>query len=74
MTVYKPAYVMLSYGEKVPVVVKNMNSTGLRIEFFQNTTLGERVQIVEPSIPLRAWAEVVWERNGASGLRLIDTG
>ncbi len=69
-TVFKQAMLRLSHGEKVPVVIKNMSSTGLRVEFFQNRPLGDRVLITEASIPLRFWADVVWEADGAGGLRL----
>jgi hypothetical protein len=69
-TVFKQAMLMLPHGEKVPVVIKNMSSTGLRVEFFQNRQLGDRVLITEPSVPLRFWADVVWETDGAGGLRL----
>ena len=74
-TVYKHAMLMLPHGGKLPVVIKNMSSTGLRVEFFQNTPLGDRVLVTEPSVPLRFWADVVWEADGAGGLRLKkDTG
>jgi hypothetical protein len=69
-TVFKQAMLMLPHGEKVPVVIKNMSSTGLRVEFFQNRQLGDRVLVTEASVPLRFWADVVWESDGAGGLRL----
>ncbi len=69
-TVFKQAMLMLPHGEKVPVVIKNMSSTGLRVEFFQNRPLGDRVLVTEASVPLRFWADVVWESDGAGGLRL----
>lgn len=74
-TVFKQAMLLMPHGEKMPVVIKNMSSTGLRVEFFQNRPLGDRVLVTEPSIPLRFWADVVWETDGAGGLQLKkDTG
>jgi hypothetical protein len=74
-TVFKQAMLMLPHGEKLPVVIKNMSATGVRVEYFANRPLGDRVLITEPSVPLRFWADVVWETDGAGGLRLKnDTG
>ena len=68
-TVFKQALATLPHGEKVPVVIKDMSATGVRVEFFQNRPLGDRVLITEASVPLRFWADVVWEDDGAVGLR-----
>jgi hypothetical protein len=67
---FKQAMVRTPGGDEVPVVIKNMSSSGLRVEYFQSCTLGDRVLIVEPSLPLHAWAQVVWQAEGASGLQL----
>jgi hypothetical protein len=70
---FKQATVRTSGGDEVPVVIKNISSTGLRVEYFQARPLGEhgdRVLIVEPSLPLRAWAQVVWQGDGAGGLQI----
>jgi hypothetical protein len=69
---FKQALLTLAHGAKLPVVIRDMSSDGLRVEFFQNTLLGDIVHINEPSIPLSAYAEVVWETDGAAGLRLKD--
>ncbi|HVY90381.1 MAG TPA: hypothetical protein VG942_16060 [Hyphomonadaceae bacterium] len=68
-TVFKQAVAILPHGEKVPVVIKNLSVSGLRVEFFQNRTLGGRVMIEEPSLPIQKWADVVWEGDGAGGLK-----
>jgi len=67
---FKQALLTLAHGAKLPVVIKDISSDGLRVEFFQNTPLGEIVHINEPSIPLNSYADVVWETTGAAGLRL----
>lgn len=67
--VFKPAIAVTAYGEKVPVVIKNISETGARVEFFQNRPLKERLLLSESSLALRRWAEVVWEGDNAVGLR-----
>lgn len=70
---FKQAIVRTSGGDQIPVVIRNISETGLRVEYFQSVPLGEqgeRVLVVEPSLPLRAWAEVVWQGNGAGGLHI----
>lgn len=67
--VFKPAIAVTAFGEKVPVVIKNISETGARVEFFQNRPLKERLLLSESSLALRCWAEVVWEGDNAVGLR-----
>jgi hypothetical protein len=70
--VYKQGVAILSHGERVPVVIRNLSPKGCRIEYFQNRILEGRVLLEEPSISLRRWAEIVWHENGVSGLSFID--
>lgn len=67
--VFKPATVQLGFGEQVPVVIKNISATGARVEFFANRPLRERLLLSESSLALSQWADVVWEEDGAVGLR-----
>lgn len=67
--VFKPAIAVTAFGEKVPVVIKNISETGARVEFFQRQPLRERLLLSESSLALRCWAEVVWEGENAVGLR-----
>ncbi len=60
-------------GERIPVVVKNVSSTGARVEFFKNTQLGDHVLLSEPTLQIRTWAEVMWQTPGAAGLRFVHT-
>jgi hypothetical protein len=69
--VFKQAFAIMECGERVPIAIKSMSETGLRVDHFQNRSLGDRVLISEPSIPLHCWAEVIWERDGAAGLRVV---
>ena len=70
--VYRQATAMLEGGEVLPVVVRNLGSSGCRIEFFRQTPLSGRILIDESSLPLHAWAEVMWQGDGAAGLRFLE--
>lgn len=61
-------------GEELAVVIRNVSATGLRVEHDHPRALGDRLLIVEPSLSLHAWAEVVWQGEGAGGLRLLNEG
>jgi hypothetical protein len=69
--VYRQATATLEGGEVLPVVIRNLGSSGCRIEFFRQTPLTGRILIDESSLPLHFWAEVVWQGDGAAGLRLL---
>jgi hypothetical protein len=68
----KRAVARTADGEEVAVVIRNISSTGLRVEYSGSRALGDRVLIVEPSLPLRAWAQVVWQGEGAGGLQIVE--
>lgn len=70
-TVFKPAIALTAFGEKVPVVIKNISESGARVEFFQNRSLKERLLLSESSLALQCWADVVWEGDNAVGLRFL---
>jgi hypothetical protein len=70
--VYKQGVAVLSHGEKLPVVIKNLSATGCRIEYFQAAHLEGRILILEPSVPLRQWGDVVWQGDGASGIAFVE--
>jgi len=70
-TVYKQGRVTTLHGEKVPVVIKSLSETGCRVEYFRNAPLQGRVHVSEPSVPLSFWADVVWQGEGCSGLRVV---
>jgi hypothetical protein len=60
-------------GERIPVVVKNVSSTGVRVEFFKDVQLGDHVLLIEPTLQIRTWAEVIWQGRGAAGLKFVHT-
>jgi hypothetical protein len=70
---FKQGTITTRGGERIPVVLKNVSKTGVRIEFFRDVTLGDHVLITEPTLRLNIWAEVMWQSRGAAGLKFIPT-
>jgi hypothetical protein len=70
--VFKQGVAVLPHGERVRVAIKDISASGCRIEYFQNHSLEGHLTITEPSIPLNRRAEVIWQREVASGLRFLD--
>lgn len=70
---FKQGTITTRGGERIPVVVKNVSSTGARIEFFRDVQLGDHVLISEPTLQIRTWAEVMWQGHGVAGLRFVHT-
>jgi hypothetical protein len=70
--VYRQAIATLEGGETLPVVIRNLSSVGCRIEFFRQTPLTARLTIDEHSLSLHYNTEVVWQADGAAGLRFLD--
>jgi hypothetical protein len=58
-----------SCGVREGVVVRDVNTSGARIDFTRALELPSRVLLVAPGIGLRRWAEVVWRDSRSAGLR-----
>ncbi|MET0156934.1 MAG: PilZ domain-containing protein [Methyloceanibacter sp.] len=69
--VFRQAIATLEGGEKLAIAIKNLSASGCRIEFFRNTPLTQTLVIDEHSLSLHYEAEVVWQGEGAAGLRFI---
>jgi hypothetical protein len=69
--VFRQGVATLSGGERLEVAIKNLSPNGCRIEFFRQTTLTPTLILEEPSIPLHFEAEVIWQGDGAAGLRIL---
>jgi DNA-directed RNA polymerase subunit E'/Rpb7 len=69
---FKQATLMMSAGERVDVVVKNISETGAKVQFFKHVVLTQKVLMAEPTLRIRKWAEVVWQKDGEAGLRFIE--
>lgn len=69
--VYRQAIATLEGGETLPVVIRNLSSAGCRIEFFRQTPLTHRLTIDEHSLALCHEAEIVWQADGAAGLKFV---
>jgi hypothetical protein len=70
---YKQAVLILQHGEELPVVIRNLNHTGCRVEYFKNVKPDGRLRLREQSLALEAWANVVWKGEGACGLEFEDS-
>lgn len=70
---FKPGTLTFHGGERVDVVVKNLNANGARVEFIRGTRLPERVQLTEPSHGIRKWAHVTWQTWGVAGLEFVKS-
>ena len=51
-------------------MVKDLSARGVSIEF-RGAILPDKVLIMEPSLRLNRWAEVVWQRAGHAGLKFV---
>ncbi len=71
--VYKQALLILSHGEELPVVIRNLSHTGCRAEYFRKVYPSGRVRLNEPSLSLDTWASVAWNGEGACGLAFEDS-
>jgi len=70
---YKPAEIVIG-AERLAVVIKNVSSTGAKVEFFQNRDLSGRVRLVEASTGLSEEAEIAWQKGGVIGLKFVKPG
>lgn len=55
------------------VIIRNLSEYGCRIEFFGRAPLTQRVFINEATIPANFLGEVIWQADGAAGLRIIGS-
>ncbi|MEZ5936747.1 MAG: PilZ domain-containing protein [Hyphomonadaceae bacterium] len=69
--VFRQGSLLLPGGQKLQVVLKDLSAGGTRVEFFQRLELPPKVMVVEPSKNIRAWARVVWQREGVAGLEFL---
>lgn len=69
---FRPAQLTFMHGERLDVVVKDLNAAGARVEFVRGTGLPERVLLTEPRQGLRKWAHVTWQAWGVAGLAFVE--
>lgn len=70
--VFRQATVLFADGFRLGVVAKNISETGARVDFFQRLTLPDEVVLLESTLKLHKRARVVWQRDGAAGLKFLD--
>lgn len=67
-SVRKPATLCLNGGRELPVTIRNLSAGGCRIEFVAPVRPSGRVLLIEKSVPLELWADVIWQGEGVCGL------
>jgi hypothetical protein len=70
--VYRQAIATLEGGEQLPVAIRNLSAAGCRIEFYRQTPLTPTLLLEEQSMSISLQAEVVWQGDGAAGLRFAS--
>jgi hypothetical protein len=68
---FRQATATLSAGEKVAVVIKDLSTTGCRIEFIRRGPLTPTLTIDEHTLGLHFSAKVVWQTEGAAGVKFL---
>jgi hypothetical protein len=56
-------------GERLHVVIKDVNDAGARVEFISRMELPRTLVLIEPTMKIHRRATVAWQRDGAAGLR-----
>ena len=59
-------------GERLRVLIRDLSSSGARVEFMGQRQLPAVVTLSELTQKLRRQARVVWQRDAAAGLIFID--
>jgi PilZ domain len=69
---FKQAVLILEGGRKLTVALKNLSSTGARIEMRERIPLPDKVVLSEVTLGLKRSAQVVWQVDGMAGLHFIE--
>lgn len=68
---YRNGVLIFDDGERLAVIIKDLNDGGARVDFFVHRLLPETVMLAEPTLKLRRRARVVWQGDGAAGLAFV---
>ena len=69
--VFKQGTLILPHGERLPVVIKNLSKTGVRVEFIKRCELTDHARLIEPSMGYDRRVRVAWQKGGLAGLEFI---
>lgn len=69
---YRRGVLVFGDGVRLEIALKNLSAGGARVEYFTNVELPAEVVLIEPTLNLRRRAGVIWQRDGAAGLRFLD--
>jgi hypothetical protein len=67
--VFRRALAILSDGQALPVIVKDLSAGGARIHYEGETPPSGRVLISEPTTPMHVFADLVWRNPHCAGVR-----
>jgi hypothetical protein len=70
--VFRHGSLQLPTGLKIQIVMKDVSSGGARVEFFERIELPGSVLLIEPTMKIRRWCRVVWQRDGVVGLQFTE--
>ncbi len=68
---YNDAFIDLGGVNRMPVELRNLSTSGARIEFIARMRLPTTLSIVVPSISLRRQARVASQGEGIAGLAFL---
>jgi hypothetical protein len=71
---FRMGILLADNGERIPVVIKDVNDIGARVEFVSRMELPSSVVIVEPTLKLHCRAHVIWQSSGVAGVQFDLTG
>jgi hypothetical protein len=71
---FRMGILLADNGERIPVVIKDVNDTGARVEFVSRMELPASVVLVEPTLKLHRRAHVIWQSGGAAGVQFENAG
>ena len=66
---YKQAVLVIDGHEKLGVIIKDINTSGARVDFFQRRSLPDFVTLQEATMRLNRRARVMWQDGSSAGLK-----
>lgn len=69
--VFRQGALILANNERLRVALKDVSTTGARVEYFTRQDLPDEVILVEPTLRIKSRARVVWQREGVAGLAFL---
>ena len=68
---FRNGVAILPGGQRLSVIIKNLSTTGARLDFFVKTELPDEIFLNEPTLKLMTRCRVVWRTEGSSGVQFV---